>query len=89
MKIRNPMICKQQIMHTERQHLKDCLQPREGNGNPLQYSCFENPMGRGDWWAAVHGVIRVGHHHRPQWKDCYQVCLTCSCTATLKELTLG
>ena len=28
----------------------------EGNGNPLQYSCLENPMGRGAWWAAVHGV---------------------------------
>ena len=31
----------------------------EGNGNPLQYSCLENPMGGGPWWAAVHGVIRV------------------------------
>ena len=29
---------------------------REGNGNPLQYSCLENPMDRGAWWAAVHGV---------------------------------
>ena len=28
----------------------------EGNGNPLQYSCLENPKGRGAWWAAVHGV---------------------------------
>ena len=28
----------------------------EGNGNPLQYSCSENPMDRGAWWAAVHGV---------------------------------
>ena len=27
---------------------------REGNGNPLQYSCLENPMGGGAWWAAVH-----------------------------------
>ena len=27
-----------------------------GNGNPLQYSCLENPMDRGAWWAAVHGV---------------------------------
>ena len=30
----------------------------EGNGNPLQYSCLENPMGRGAWWAAVRGVAR-------------------------------
>ena len=28
----------------------------EGNGTPLQYSYLENPMGRGAWWAAVHGV---------------------------------
>ena len=28
--------------------------PGEGNGNPLQYSCLENPMDRGAWWATVH-----------------------------------
>ena len=34
----------------------------EGNGSPLQYSCLENPMDGGAWWAAVHGVPkRVGH----------------------------
>ena len=34
----------------------------EGDGTPLQYSCLENPMGRGAWWAAVHGVAnsRIG-----------------------------
>ena len=30
----------------------------EGNGNPLQYSCLKNPMDRGAWWAAVHGVTK-------------------------------
>ena len=30
----------------------------EGNGTPLQYSCLENPMDRGAWWAAVHGVTK-------------------------------
>ena len=30
--------------------------PGEGNGNPLQYSCLENPMNRTAWWATVHGV---------------------------------
>ena len=30
----------------------------EGNGTPLQYSCLESPMGRGAWWAAVHGVAK-------------------------------
>ena len=32
--------------------------PGEGNGNPLQYSCLENPMDRGAWWATVHGVAK-------------------------------
>ena len=31
---------------------------REGNGTPLQYSCLENPMDGGAWWATVHGVAR-------------------------------
>ena len=30
--------------------------PGEGSGNPLQYSCLENPMDRGALWATVHGV---------------------------------
>ena len=30
--------------------------PGEGNGNPLHYSCLGNPMDRGYWWAAVHGM---------------------------------
>ena len=30
----------------------------EGNGTPLQYSCLENPMDRGAWWVAVHGVAK-------------------------------
>ena len=32
--------------------------PGEGNGNPLQYSCLENPMERGAWWATVHRVTK-------------------------------
>ena len=48
--------------------------PGEGNGNPLQYSCLEIPLGRGAWWVTVHGVARVGHdlmtkppnHHHPE-----------------------
>ena len=32
--------------------------PGEGNDNPLQYSCLENPMDRGAWWATVHGVAK-------------------------------
>ena len=46
---------------------------REGNGNQFQYSCLENSLDRGAWWATVHGGCRVGqdlvtiihsvHHH--------------------------
>ena len=43
--------------------------PGEGNGNPLEYSCLENSMDRGAWWATVHGrggggrwSQRVGHN---------------------------
>ena len=36
--------------------------PGEGNGYPLQHFCLENPMGRGGWWAPIHGSQRVGHH---------------------------
>ena len=32
--------------------------PGEGNGNPLQYSCLENSMDGGAWWATVHGVTK-------------------------------
>ena len=32
--------------------------PEEGNGSPLQYSCLENPMDRGAWWATVHGAAK-------------------------------
>ena len=32
--------------------------PREGNGNPFQYSCLGNPMDRGAWWATVYGFAK-------------------------------
>ena len=32
--------------------------PRGGHGNPFQYSCLENPMDRGAWWAIVYGVAK-------------------------------
>ena len=41
--------------------------PGGGNGNPLQYSCLENSMDRGAWWATAHGVAkswtRLRHEH--------------------------
>ena len=33
--------------------------PGGRDGNPLQYSCLENPMDRGAWWATVHGVAKI------------------------------
>ena len=36
--------------------------PGVGNSNPLQYSCLENPMDRGAWWATVPVVARVSHY---------------------------
>ena len=33
--------------------------PGTGHGNPLQYSCLENPLDRGAWWSTVHGVVRI------------------------------
>ena len=36
--------------------------PGEGNGNPLQFSCWGNSVDRGAWWATVHGIARVGHN---------------------------
>ena len=37
--------------------------PGEGNGNPLQYSCLENPTDGGAWWAVVHGVAKSWVRH--------------------------
>ena len=48
--------------------------PEGRNGNPLQYSCLENPMDRGVWWATVHGIAKSwtqlsehGHGADPPW----------------------
>ena len=56
-----------------------CLIPASGrfgeeNGYPLQYSCLENPMDRGAWWATVYRVARVGHNlatKPPPWNRKY------------------
>ena len=43
--------------------------PREGNGNPLQYSCLENVMDRGAWWAPVHGITKSQHNLRTKQQE--------------------
>ena len=49
-----------QATHLSKQSLKmtPAFTDGEGNGTPLQYSCMQNPMDGGAWWAAVHGVAR-------------------------------
>ena len=49
----------------------------EENGNPLWYSCLENPMDRGAWWATVHGVVKaldmtyqLSHQNTMQYNHC-------------------
>ena len=44
------------IPHAGSQHQRTSNREGEGNGTPLQYSCLENPMDGGPWWAAVRGV---------------------------------
>ena len=43
---------------TRLKRLSSSSSVRLGNGNPLQYSCLENPMDGGAWWAAIHGVVK-------------------------------
>ena len=49
----------------------------EGNGTPLEYSCLENPMDGGAWWAAVHGVaqsrIRLSDFTFTHWRRKWQL----------------
>ena len=50
--------------------------PGEGNGNPLQYSCLENTMDRGAWWATVHGVTKSWTQLSTRTHTTYIVTLT-------------
>ena len=55
--------------------------PGGGHSNPLQYSCLENPMDRGAWWATVHGATKSRTQlkcmHTSTWKapSCFGHCL--------------
>ena len=45
-------------MNEEKERFDMELSPGEGNGNPLQYSCLENSVDKGAWWAIVHGAAK-------------------------------
>ena len=53
--VKNPPAV-QKVQETQVQSLGQKDSPGGGNGNPLQYSCLDNPMDRGAWWATVHAV---------------------------------
>ena len=59
--------------------------PGEGNGSPLQYSCLENSMDRGAWWATVHGVAKSqawlsNYHAHVVTKSCPALCDPMDCS---------
>ena len=58
--------------------------PEEGNGNPLQYSCLENPMDRGAWQATVHGIVRVGHNLVSKPPPLITILHACVCICVLR-----
>ena len=61
--------------------------PGEGNVNPLQYFCLENPMDRGVWWATVHGAPRVRHKLAPKPPPVFHRCSVTKSCLTLCEWT--
>ena len=64
--------------------------PGEGNGNPLQYSCLENPMDRGVWRATVHGVTK--NQTRPStyaWMHCIAILNSMHSVPLFSDLSLA
>ena len=51
--------------------------PGERNGDPLHYSCLENSIGRGAWWATVHGVAELDMNEQPAVDMKYAIKVHC------------
>ena len=63
--------------------------PEGGCGNPLWYSCLENSLNRGAWWAAVHGVAESVTWLSAQACTCPHWWISCSCTICLLSLCVS
>ena len=65
--------------------------PREGNGNPLQYSCLENPHGQRSLWAIIHRITKTGtwvtEHKQPAFPGPPQVTVHCPSPACWELLS--
>ena len=57
--------------------------PGRGNGKPLQFSCLENPMDRGAWWATAHGVTESDMTERIHTHTKTTVVICCKCSNIL------
>ena len=55
-------------------HLYTTTEYRKGNGNPLQYSCLENPMDRGAWWATAQSGEESDKTERLSMNVCTRLC---------------
>ena len=62
--------------------------PVKGNGNPLQYSCLENPVERGSWWATVHGVAKSQTWLKDFTFTLYNVYISLSLTSLSMALSI-
>ena len=60
--------------------------PGEGNGNPLQYSCFDNFMGRGAWWATIHGIAESDAIECTYTQDVCESLILRKCMEVFKSL---
>ena len=86
------------IQETQVQSLGQEDSPGEGNGNPLQYCCLDNPMDRGAWWATVQGVTKSrtrlsdftslhSTNRLPRWHSGQES--ICQCRRWKRVLSLG
>ena len=78
-----------ELAHKECWALKNwCLLIGKGNVSPLQYSCLENPVDRGAWWAAVHGVAQSRTRLKQMCSGCWRRLLRVPWTARISNQSI-